>query len=68
MTRRHGGIGRRMWTPRCGGPGARRRGWDIIASPYRRLVRPLVDYVNRLKGDLPTRLIAVIIPELAEKR
>lgn len=37
-------------------------------SPYRRLVRPLVEYVNRLKEEHPDRLIAVIIPELVEMR
>jgi hypothetical protein len=50
---------------RAGRPGPR---LEIIASPYRRLVRPLVDYVNRLKGESPTRMIAVIIPELVETR
>ncbi len=39
---------------------------QIISSPYRRLVRPLVEYVNRLKDGHPSRLIAVIIPELVE--
>lgn len=41
---------------------------EIITSPYRRLVRPLVDHVTQLKSDLPTRLIAVIVSELVEKR
>jgi hypothetical protein len=43
---------------RAGHPGPR---LEIIASPYRRLIRPVVDYVDRLKGDYPTRLIAVLI-------
>jgi len=39
---------------------------QIISSPYRRLVRPLVEYVNRLKDGHSSRLIAVIVPELVE--
>jgi hypothetical protein len=32
------------------------------------VVRPLEDFVNKLKGEYPDRLIAVIIPELVETR
>ena len=35
----------------------------IIASPYRRLARPLVDYVTQLTSAFPTRLIAVLLGE-----
>ncbi len=38
----------------------------IVLSPYRRLIRPVVEYVDRLKDERPDRLIAVIIPELVE--
>ncbi len=41
---------------------------EIIFSPYRRVVKPLVDYVDQLKREHPTRLIAVIVPELVETR
>jgi amino acid transporter len=39
---------------------------EIIASPYRRLVRPIVEFVNRLKAEQPDRLIAVVVSELVE--
>lgn len=41
---------------------------EIIPSPYRQVVTPLGDYINKLKDEYPTRLIAVIIPELVETR
>lgn len=39
---------------------------DVSASPYRRLVTPLLDYITRLKDEHPERQIAVIIPDLVE--
>jgi hypothetical protein len=36
----------------------------IITSPYRRLLQPLLDYVEEVKKEKPDRLIAVVIPEL----
>jgi amino acid transporter len=41
---------------------------EIIASPYRRLLTPLLDYITKLKEEHPERQIAVIIPELVESR
>jgi amino acid transporter len=38
----------------------------ILASPYRRLFNPLLDFINQLKNEYPERVIAVIIPELVE--
>src|SRR5262249_40795064 len=40
----------------------------ILPSPYRRLVRPLVDYVNGLKEQYAERTIAVVVSELVERR
>jgi amino acid transporter len=40
----------------------------IIDSPYRRVYEPIVDYVKRTKEEKPDRLIAVVIPELANPR
>lgn len=40
----------------------------FLASPYRRLLTPLLDYISRLKEEYPDRQIAVIIPELVESR
>jgi hypothetical protein len=41
---------------------------DIIQSPYRRLVGPLIDYIMDLRHQNPDRQLAVIIPELVEYR
>jgi len=41
---------------------------EILSSPYRRLTKPLTEYLDRLKPLYPDRLIAVIIPELVEMR
>jgi amino acid transporter len=40
----------------------------IITSPYRRLLRPLLDYVQKVKKEKPDRIIAVVIPELVQAR
>ena len=40
----------------------------LLMSPYRRLFNPLLNFINQLKMEYPTRQIAVIIPELVEKR
>jgi len=41
---------------------------EILSSPYRRLTKPLTEYLDQLKPLYPDRLIAVIIPELVEMR
>ena len=40
----------------------------VIVSPYRFVVRPVLNYVLELKKQNPTRFIAVLIPELVERR
>ncbi len=40
----------------------------VIPSPYRRVMRPIYDYVMQLTRDNPDRLIAVVIPELVTRR
>ena len=40
----------------------------LLLSPYRRLFNPLLNFINQLKEEHPTRLIAVIIPELVEQK
>lgn len=40
----------------------------LLSSPYRRLFTPLLNYINQLKADYPSRQIAVIIPELVESK
>ena len=39
---------------------------EMIDSPYRRIYRPILDFVSRTKKEHPDRLVAVIIPELVE--
>ncbi|HVT57843.1 MAG TPA: APC family permease [Thermoanaerobaculia bacterium] len=41
---------------------------EIVASPYRRLFTPLLDFVSRLASEYPSRQIAVVVSELVEKR
>jgi len=40
----------------------------LLSSPYRRLFTPLLNYINLLKAEYPSRQIAVIIPELVESK
>jgi amino acid transporter len=40
----------------------------VRRSPYRRFFRPLLSYLKELARDNPDRRIAVLVPELVEKR
>jgi hypothetical protein len=51
---------------------ALRRDWEareipipltVIASPYREITKPVVDYVKRLRGENPNDIVTVYIPE-----
>jgi amino acid transporter len=48
--------------------------WDIgidlvvIQSPYRSVLRPLVDYVENLRRDAPGELVTVVVPEIVPRR
>ncbi|MFL5640462.1 MAG: APC family permease [Gemmatimonadaceae bacterium] len=48
--------------------------WDIgiplvvIPSPYRSVLRPLVEYVDNLRLVLPGELVTVVVPEIVPKR
>jgi len=37
---------------------------EILASPYRRIAQPILEFVTKTKQEKPDRLIAVIIPEV----
>ncbi len=39
---------------------------EIIKSPYRRIYKPILDFVKKTKKENPGHLIAVVIPELVE--
>ncbi len=47
--------------------------WDIgyeletLASPYRSIVRPLVDYVLKIQEETPGALVTVVTPELVPR-
>ncbi|HWL53700.1 MAG TPA: APC family permease [Chthoniobacteraceae bacterium] len=41
---------------------------EIVASPYRLLHQPLLDFLRKARKEDPGRLIAVVIPELARPR
>jgi amino acid transporter len=40
----------------------------IVDSPYRRVYEPILSFVNKTKSEKPGRLIAVLIPELAQPK
>jgi amino acid transporter len=40
----------------------------LLPSPYRRLIEPIVSHVHALIRGNPTRTVAVVIPELVERR
>jgi amino acid transporter len=40
----------------------------ILRSPYRLVLRPIVDYILELEREHPDRQIAVLVPELIESR
>jgi hypothetical protein len=61
----------RRW-PRYAGEPARKAGLRpaelvVIPSPYRWVIRPIVEYVFQMERELPDRKIAVVIPELVER-
>lgn len=41
---------------------------EILQSPYRRIIPPLLRYIDRLKDEFPDRMIVVVIPELVKAR
>jgi hypothetical protein len=40
----------------------------VLQSPFRFVVRPILEYVLNLETDLPSRNVAVLLPELVESR
>lgn len=39
----------------------------VVQSPYRDVVRPVLDQIEGLKSQYPGRTIAIVVPELVEK-
>jgi amino acid transporter len=40
----------------------------VLTSPFRFVVRPIVEYILTTEGDHPERNVAVVVPELVENR
>jgi amino acid transporter len=40
----------------------------VVASPFRRVMRPIYDHVLELARDNPDRVVAVVVPELVKRR
>ena len=40
---------------------------EILSSPYRSVVRPLVDYVTQIQRETPGALVTVVTPELVPR-
>jgi amino acid transporter len=62
---------RREWAERVEGP-ARDAGvpsprLELVRTPYRQFVKPLLEHIEQIKRRYPHRLVAVIIPEIVEK-
>jgi amino acid transporter len=41
---------------------------EVIQSPYRKFLDPLIDYIERLKQQHPDRLVTVVVPEVVKRR
>ena len=39
----------------------------VIDSPYRFIVMPIVDYVDKLAADNPGKRVVTVVPELIER-
>jgi hypothetical protein len=39
----------------------------ILDSPFRLVIKPILEYVTKMEADNPGRQIAVIVPELVER-
>ncbi len=40
---------------------------EVLASPYRSVLRPIVDYVTRLQDETPGELVTVVTPEMVPR-
>jgi amino acid transporter len=51
----------------CAQAGGTRPSLVTLESPYRLIIKPILDYVMKMETDNPGRQIAVIVPELVER-
>ena len=40
----------------------------VLESPYRFVIQPILDYVLRLEHEHKDQIVAVVLPEMAERR
>jgi amino acid transporter len=41
---------------------------EVVPSPYRSILRPLVEYVDNLRMVMPGELVTIVVPEVVPKR
>src|SRR5204862_5973156 len=41
---------------------------EVIHSPYRKFIDPLVEYIERLQREHPGRLVTAVVPEVVKRR
>jgi amino acid transporter len=62
---------RTRWEEEVGRParmaGVRPPRLEVIHSPYREFLGPLLEFISRVENELPGRQVAVIIPELVTR-
>ena len=62
---------RRQWAERVEGPariaGALSPTLELVRTPYREFITPLLEQIDKTKSRYPDRLVAVIIPAIVEK-
>jgi hypothetical protein len=61
----------RQWAMQVGGP-ARAAGLpspalELLRTPYREFITPLLEHIDQIKRRYPHRLVTVIIPEIVEQ-
>ncbi|WP_425171014.1 APC family permease [Legionella sp.] len=63
---------KQLWAEKIETPAKKVKGGvpklEIINSPYRRIYKPILDYIKKVKKQKTDRMIALIIPELVEPK
>ncbi|MGD0141089.1 MAG: APC family permease [Tepidisphaeraceae bacterium] len=63
---------RQLWAERVEGPtrgaGVLSPTLEMVRTPYREFITPLLQHIDVIKGRYPRRLVVVIVPEIVEKR
>lgn len=63
---------KKLWAEKVEGPAKKAQvavpQLEIIKSPYRRIYKPVLNYIKKVKKQRTERIIALIIPELVEPK